>query len=120
LIGRWAAKDGIQFVEFFADNRCARSQIDTRVKGGWITVQGTIRLDALGEAFCECEGSSGFYVRRGPNTLALDYGMGGQPELFYRVGARETLTSERFIVHAARGDVAVIDFRKHPALLNLA
>jgi len=119
LIGRWVAKDGIQFVEFFADNRCARTQFDTGGKGAWITIQGTIRLDTLGEVFCECkQGSSGFYTRRAPNTIALDYGMGGEPELFHRATAGGTRTADRFIIHAPKGDVAVVDFRKHPALVT--
>ena len=44
--------------------------------------------------------------------------MGGQTETPNRVAAGGTPADDRFVIHTPKGDVAVIDFRKHPVLVT--
>jgi len=77
--GKWVSKDRQQYVEFLPNDRCARGTLQA---GRWITEFDTSQVLHQGkDAMC---GGSGTYSREGPNTVVLDFGMGGQPITFYR------------------------------------
>jgi hypothetical protein len=44
--------------------------------------------------------------------------MGGKPQIFRRAVAGAASTAERFAIHTSKGDVAVLDFRKHPVSIT--
>jgi hypothetical protein len=79
VIGKWVSSDGKSYIEFRPDGSCSDGfpgtgrtwHVDQNVFGAW----------QRGDDF-SC--GSGALTLIGPNTLIRDYGMGGDPEKFYR------------------------------------
>ena len=110
VVGKWVSSDGKSYIEFRADRSCSAGALWP--DGQWHIDQNTIGAWQQGNDF-SC--GSGALSLMEPNTLTRDYGMGGTPEVFHRVAAGATVAADRFVIHTPKGNVAVLDFRKHPA-----
>ena len=79
IVGKWMSIDGKSYIEFFANGSCSEGALYP--DGKWHVDQGTLGAWQQGEEFY-C--GNGALTLIGPNTLTRDYGMGGEPERFYR------------------------------------
>ena len=113
VVGKWASSDKKSYIEFLANGSCSVGELWP--DGKWKVDQGTLGAWQQGDDF-SC--GNGALTLIGPNTLTRDYGMGGKPEVFYRLAVAGTSTEDRFVIHTPKGDVAVLDFRKHPVLIT--
>jgi hypothetical protein len=113
VLGKWVSSDGKSYIQFLANGSCSDGELYP--DGKWHVDQGTLYASQEGETFF-C--GSGVLTLIRQDTLTRDYGMGGKPELFHRVVAGDASTQDRFVIHTPKGDVAVLDFRKHPALIT--
>src|ERR1019366_9695151 len=82
VVGKWVSADRKSYIEFFANGSCAVGELSP--DGKWQVDQNTLGAWQKGDDF-SC--GSGGLTLVGPNTLARDYGMGGEPEKFYRGSA---------------------------------
>jgi hypothetical protein len=82
VVGKWVSADKRSYIEFFANGSCADGELSPG--GKWQVDQLTLGAWEKGEDF-SC--GSGGLTLTGPNTLIRDYGMGGEPEKFYRGSA---------------------------------
>jgi hypothetical protein len=79
VVGKWVSADKNSYIEFFANGSCADGDLSS--DGKWKVEQNTLFVrESGGDFFC----GSGSLTLIGPNTLIRDYGMGGEPEKFYR------------------------------------
>jgi len=100
IVGKWVSGDQKSYIEFRPDGSCSTGfrHVDGRVdisddKLGWVQ----------GEAW-SCGG--GILDLIGPNTLTRDFGMGGDPEKFYResgnhpkpTGALTLVAAQRILI----------------------
>ena len=79
VVGKWMSADQKSYIEFSADGSCATGDVGPDSK--WQVDQNTLGAWAEGDSF-SC--GSGALTLIGPDTLTRDYGMGGEPEKFYR------------------------------------
>jgi len=113
VVGRWVTSEGKSYIEFLANGSCTNGELWP--DGKWHVEESTLYVrESGGDFFC----GSGSLELTGPNTLTRDYGMGGKPQIFRRAAAGDTSTAERFVIHTPKGDVAVLDFRKHPVSIT--
>lgn len=113
VVGRWVTSDGKSYIEFLANGSCSNGELWP--DGKWHVEEGTLYVrESGGDFFC----GSGSLELTGPNTLTRDYGMGGKPQIFRRAVAGDASTAERFAIHTSKGDVDVLDFRKHPVSIT--
>jgi hypothetical protein len=82
VVGKWVSADRKSYIEFFANGSCAGGELSP--DGKWQVYPNTIDAWEKGDDF-SC--GSGGLTLIGPNTLIRDYGMGGEPEKFYRGSA---------------------------------
>jgi hypothetical protein len=82
VVGKWVSADRKSYIEFFANGSCADGELSP--DGKWQVDQNTLGAWEKGEDF-SC--GSGALTLIGPNALIRDYGMGGEPEKFYRGSA---------------------------------
>lgn len=82
VVGKWVSADKKSYIAFFANGSCADGELFP--DGKWHVDQNTLSAWEQGEDF-SC--GSGALTLIGPNTLTQDYGMGGEPEKFYRGSA---------------------------------
>lgn len=80
--GKWVSADKKSYIEFFANGSCADGELSP--DGKWQVDQLTLGAWEKGDDF-SC--GNGALTLTGPNTLIRDYGMGGEPEKFYRGSA---------------------------------
>ena len=113
VAGKWVSNDGKSYIEFLANGSCSTGELYP--DGKWHVDQGTLYASQEGETFF-C-GSGALTLIR-PNTLTRDYGMGGKPDIFHREAASDASPPDRFVIHTSKGDVAVLDFRKHPVSIT--
>jgi len=66
-----------EYVEFLPNDVCVRGTLQG---GRWVTTRDTSDVAHEGSD-AEC-GGAGLYSRSGPNTIVLDFGMGGRRQLF--------------------------------------
>jgi len=79
VVGKWWSADRKNYIEFFANGVCLEGALSPQ--GKWNTQEGKLGAWQVGESFY-CLG--GALTLIGPNTLTRDYGMGGEPERYYR------------------------------------
>jgi hypothetical protein len=79
VVGKWVSADKKSYIEFLANGSCSVGELWP--DGKWKVDQGTLGAWQQGYDF-SC--GSGALTLIGPNTLTRDYGMGGEPEKFYR------------------------------------
>lgn len=82
VVGKWVSADRKNYIEFFAKGSCATGELSS--DGKWQAAQNTLGAWQEGDDF-SC--GSGGLTLIGPNVLTRDYGMGGEPEKFYRGAA---------------------------------
>jgi hypothetical protein len=82
VVGKWVSADKKSYIEFLANGSCADGELSA--DGKWQVDQLTLGAWEKGDDF-SC--GSGALTLTGPNTLIRDYGMGGEPEKFYRGSA---------------------------------
>ena len=120
VMGRWETEDGAQFVEFFPDNRCTRTEFDIQGKG-WKTIKGGVRVATDGGIFCSSsEGGNGVYVVRGANFIALDYGMGGESKLFHRVDTATATTASEATANGRENSGSSMEVWHPPTVISSA
>jgi hypothetical protein len=79
VVGKWISADGKSYIEFRPDGSCSDGEL--WADGKWHVDSSTLFVrESGGEFFC----GSGSLTLIGPNTVTRDYGMGGDPEKFYR------------------------------------
>ena len=79
VVGKWVSSDKKSYIEFLANGSCSVGGLWP--DGKWKIDQGTLGAWQQGDDF-SC--GSGALTLIGPNTLTRDFGMGGDPEKFYR------------------------------------
>jgi hypothetical protein len=79
VIGKWVSADRKSYIEFRADGSCSNGDLGR--DGKWEVEQDTLGSWQQGDDF-SC--GSGALTLIEPNVLTRDYGMGGEPEKFYR------------------------------------
>jgi hypothetical protein len=82
VVGKWVTADRKSFIEFRADGSCSDGKLWP--DGKWHVDQNKLDVRESGEDFFCGDGSLALI---GQNTLTRDYGMGGEPEKFYRGAA---------------------------------
>jgi hypothetical protein len=82
VVGKWVSADKKSYIEFFVNGSCADGELSP--DGKWQVDQLTLGAWEKGDDF-SC--GSGALTLIGPNALIRDYGMGGEPEKFYRGSA---------------------------------
>jgi hypothetical protein len=80
VVGKWVSADGKSYIEFRPDGSCSDGELGT--DGRWQVDRNV--LDAPWSQSDDFTCGSGGLTLIGPNTLTRDYGMGGEPEKFYR------------------------------------
>jgi hypothetical protein len=79
IIGKWVTADRKTYIEFRADESCSNGSLGA--DGKWHVDNDKLGAWQEGDDFM-C--GSGALTLIGPNTLTRDYGMGGEPDKFYR------------------------------------
>jgi len=82
VVGKWVSADRKSYIEFRPDGSCSDGELWP--DGKWHVDQSTLGAWQKGYDF-SC--GSGALTLIGANTLTRDYGMGGEPEKFYRGAA---------------------------------
>ena len=83
VIGKWVTADRKSYIEFSADGSCSTGELGN--DGAWHVDHNV--LDAPWSQSDDFTCGNGELTLIGPNTLTRDYGMGGEPEKFYRGAA---------------------------------
>jgi hypothetical protein len=83
VVGRWVSDDRKSYIEFSADGSCSTGELGN--DGAWHVDRNV--LDAPWSQSDDFTCGSGGLTLIGQNTLTRDYGMGGEPEKFYRGSA---------------------------------
>jgi hypothetical protein len=79
VVGKWVTADRKSFIEFRADGSCSDGELWP--DGKWHVNQNKLDVrESGGDFFC----GDGSLTLIGANALTRDYGMGGDPEKFYR------------------------------------
>jgi hypothetical protein len=79
VVGKWWSGDRKQFIEFLPNGVCSEGTLFP--DGKWHIEKGKLWVWPKGNDFL-C--NSGALKLVGPNVLTRDYGMGGEPERYYR------------------------------------
>jgi hypothetical protein len=85
FLGKWVATTAKEYVEFLPNDVCVRGTLQG---GRWVTTRDTSDVAHEGSD-AEC-GGAGLYSRSGPNTIVLDFGMGGETTTFRRATTTAT------------------------------
>jgi hypothetical protein len=80
VVGKWVSADRKSYIEFSADGSCSTGELGN--DGAWHVDHNV--LDAPWSQTDDFTCGSGALELIGPNTLTRDFGMGGEPEKFYR------------------------------------
>jgi len=89
FFGRWMAIDSKRSVEFLPNDSCVTGALKA---GRWATTRTKSQVLHEGrDAMC---GNSGIYSRKTADTIILDYGMGGTPEIFRRTAIPANQTNK--------------------------
>lgn len=83
VVGKWVSADKKSYIEFSADGSCSTGELGN--DGTWQVNHNFLNAPWSQSDDFTC-GSAGLTLI-GPNTLTRDYGMGGEPEKFYRGSA---------------------------------
>ena len=83
VVGKWISADRKSYIEFSADGSCSTGELGN--DGAWHVDHNV--LDAPWSQSDDFTCGNGELTLIGPNTLTRDYGMGGEPEKFYRGSA---------------------------------
>lgn len=83
VVGKWVSADKKSYIEFSADGSCSTGQLWK--DRAWHVDHNV--LDAPWSQSDDFTCGNGTLTLTGPNTLMRDYGMGGEPEKFYRGSA---------------------------------
>ena len=83
VIGKWVTADRKSYIEFSADGSCSTGELGN--DGAWHVDHNVLEAPWSQSNDFTC--GSGALTLIGPNTLTRDYGMGGEPEKFYRGAA---------------------------------
>jgi hypothetical protein len=79
VIGKWVSSDGKSYIQFLTNSSCLVGDLSS--DGKWHVEHNTLGAWQEGDDF-SC--GSGALTLIGLNALTRDYGMGGEPEKFYR------------------------------------
>ena len=82
VVGKWVSSDKKSYIEFLANGSCSVGELWP--DGKWKIDQGTLGAWQQGDDF-SC--GNGALTLIAPNSLTRDFGMGGEPEKFYRGSA---------------------------------
>lgn len=83
VVGKWVSADRKSYIEFSADGSCSTGELGN--DGAWQVDHNFLNAPWSQSDDFTC--GSGGLTLIGPNTLTRDYGMGGEPEKFYRGSA---------------------------------
>jgi hypothetical protein len=83
VVGKWVSADRKSYIEFSADGSCSTGELGN--DGAWQVDHNV--LDSPWSQSDDFTCGSGGLTLIGQNTLTRDYGMGGEPEKFYRGSA---------------------------------
>lgn len=83
VVGKWVSADRKSYIEFSADGSCSTGELGN--DGAWHVDHNSLNAPWSQSDDFTC--GSGGLTLIGPNTLTRDYGMGGEPEKFYRGSA---------------------------------
>lgn len=83
VVGKWISADRKSYIEFSADGSCSTGELGN--DGAWHVDHNV--LDAPWSQSDDFTCGNGALTLIGPNALIRDYGMGGEPEKFYRGSA---------------------------------
>src|ERR1035437_758604 len=83
VVGKWVSADRKGYIEFSADGSCSTGELGN--DGAWHVDHNFLNAPWSQSDDFTC--GSGGLTLIGPNTLTRDYGMGGEPEKFYRGSA---------------------------------
>jgi hypothetical protein len=100
VVGKWVSSNGKSYIEFLANGSCSVG--DLSPDGKWHVEHNTLGAWQQGDDF-SC--GSGALTLIGSNTLTRDFGMGGDPEKFYRgagnlpnpVGSLTVIVAQRIL-----------------------
>jgi len=83
VVGKWVSADRKSYIEFSADGSCSTGELWN--DGTWHVDHNVLEAPWSQSNDFTC--GNGELTLIGPNTLTRDYGMGGEPEKFYRGSA---------------------------------
>jgi hypothetical protein len=83
VVGKWVSADMKSYIDFSADGSCSTGELGN--DGVWHVDHNLLNAPWSQSDDFTC--GSGGLTLMGPNTLTRDYGMGGEPEKFYRGSA---------------------------------